>query len=81
MGNKMNFVLRTPAIRDSFWKSVNFSNFLLNLTQVARLVKGLMRCVLPIEVPITIDGSRQAGSVVFQVSISLEVYDTHDLLV
>ena len=64
MCNKMNLILRTPAIRDAFGKSVNFSNFLLNLTQVTRLIKGLVRCMFSIEVPFTVDGSRQVYSVV-----------------
>ena len=77
----MNFIRLTPAFRYAFWEAINLANSLLDLAQVARLVKRLLWCVLSIEVAFTINSSCKINTVVFNASHGLEVDDSDDLLV
>ena len=81
MRDKMDFVLGAPAIRYAFGEAIDFSNFVLDLAQIAWLVKTLMRCVFTIKMGLSVDCSGQIGSVVSQIAVGLEVDDSNDLLV
>lgn len=77
----MNFILRGPALRDSFWETVDFRDVLLDLTQVAWLVEGLKGCMFPIEVGFPVDSASQGRAVISEATTCLEVHYADELLV
>ena len=81
MRDKMNFVICAPSVGNTFWETVDFTNFVLNLTQVSWLVNSLMRRMLCIEMSVTINCSRQARPVIYYLSLSLEIDDSNKLLI
>ena len=77
----MSFVICAPSVGNAFRETVDFTNFVLNLTQVSRLVNCLMRRMLCIEMSFTIYSSRQAKPVIYYLSFSLEIDDSNKLLI
>jgi hypothetical protein len=77
----VNFALRAPSLRNPRRKAIDFTNVLLNLPQVARLIKHLMRQVLSIVMTCAIDCACQLRPIVSQVASCLKVDDTHKLLI
>ena len=77
----MNFIICAPTIGNTFWETVDFTNFVLNLTQVPWLVNRLMSRMLCIEMSVTIYCSRQARSVIYYHSFSLEIDNSNKLLI
>ena len=81
MRDKVDFILRAPSVWNSFRKAIDLANISLNLAQVARLVEGLVRCMLHIKVTLSVDCASQTWTVVSQTSIRFERSDSDDLLI
>jgi hypothetical protein len=76
----MDFFLRRPAARHSFRETVNFVPLFEYLSQIARLVEGLLD-VLLLEMGRAVDSASQLGPVVADLASFFEAHNSNELLV
>ena len=65
MRYKVYFPFSGETSRDSFRKSVRLIDILMNLSQKARFVIGLMIGMLHVKVLLTVDCARQLSIIIF----------------